>query len=268
MEIIEAFVKGKRTNQTLCEDGYIVTPYFAAVVDGSTSKIEGENKGREAMLCILEAIKKLSPKANKEQMLYSLTSVLAKRNTPLSRYQAQFRLTCSAVIYSCAHRCIWIVGDCQCRFSGKTFIHIKIVDSILSEVRSDMLHYLIAHGHSVEDLRSNDLARNFILNILREQTNFQNDLSTLNPYRYAVIDGTAIDPYLVPEIPIPATVKECVLASDGYPQLFDTLSETEEMLKTTLLNDPLCINSNQTTKGWLSQNNSFDDRCYLKIDVD
>ena len=46
MQIIEHFIQGKRNNAQLCEDGWVVTPHFAAVVDGSTSKVAGRNGGR------------------------------------------------------------------------------------------------------------------------------------------------------------------------------------------------------------------------------
>ena len=45
MQIIEQYIKGKRPDQRFCEDGWVVTPHFAAVIDGSTSKIAGRQGG-------------------------------------------------------------------------------------------------------------------------------------------------------------------------------------------------------------------------------
>ena len=104
-----------------------------------------------------------------------------------------------------------------------------------------------------------------IFDALREQTNFQNDPNPYNPYRYPVIDGTPIDDALVPEWEVPTEVHELVLASDGYPTLTDTLNETEENLQRLLKEDPLCIDENAATKCLMAGNNSFDDRCYLRI---
>lgn len=265
MRVIEAFLQGKRTNQGLCEDGFIVTPHFAAVVDGSTSKVPGHHGGRVAMLTVLAALQTLPPAANKEEMLRHLTLSLAAKNEPSARYEAQYRHTCSAAIYSRIRRCVWLVGDCQCRFGERSYTNKKTVDRVLSQVRGDILRYLLAHGHSSDDLRSDDIGRRLILGQLREQTNFQNDACSLNPFRYPVLDGTDVDPTLVPEISIPIYIKECILSSDGYPQLLSSLTETEQALRNLLAADPLCISANSGTKAWMQGDLSFDDRCYLRF---
>lgn len=55
----ECFLKGKQSSRTN-EDGMIVTPYFAAVIDGATAKstftYDGKKTGRLAMELALEAI--------------------------------------------------------------------------------------------------------------------------------------------------------------------------------------------------------------------
>jgi len=261
-------LQGKRPDQSLCEDGYVVTPHFAAVIDGSTSKVAGCNNGRMAMLTVGDAVRTLPPDADKEKMLSHLTRSLAVKNVPRARHEAQYRLTCSAAIYSRARRCVWLVGDCQCRFGGRTSTNGKTVDRVLSEVRGDILRYLLSHGHTPDGLRNDDLGRRFIFNLLREQTNFQNEPCPLNPFRYPVLDGTDVDSALVPEIPVPIYIKECVLASDGYPQLSDSLAETERTLEETLSADPLCISANPGTKAWMQGNLSFDDRCYLRLSIE
>lgn len=38
MKIIEQFIKGKREEQSKCEDGYIIKDNFIAVVDGVNAK--------------------------------------------------------------------------------------------------------------------------------------------------------------------------------------------------------------------------------------
>lgn len=112
---------------------------------------------------------------------------------------------------------------------------------------------------------ANDLGRAIIFDALREQTNFQNDPNPYNPYRYPVFDGTPVDNALVPELPVPKGVGEVVLASDGYPMLFDTWQPTEAYLQQVLQSDPLCIAANAATKCLMAGNVSFDDRCYLRI---
>ena len=59
MNIIEVFKQGKNEN-TPCEDGWIVTSDFAAVVDGSTAKIKvpvgQESPGHLAMRLVCKSI--------------------------------------------------------------------------------------------------------------------------------------------------------------------------------------------------------------------
>lgn len=268
MQQIEHFLLGKRNDAALCEDGFCLTPHFAAVVDGSTSKVAGRNGGRIAMELVTQALTTLAPDADKETMLAHLTQALQAHNPEQALTDAAYRLTCSAVIFSSHRRVVWLVGDCQCRFDNETYTHGKLVDEILTQVRCEAAHYLLTHGHTEAELRKNDLSRAVIFNALRDQTNFQNDPNPYNPYRYPVLDGTPVCPDLVPEITIPATTHELILASDGYPQLCNTLAETESHLHHLLEADPLCIDENRATKAWLQGNASFDDRCFLRIGIE
>ena len=38
IKIIESFIKGKKDNADLCEDGLVITTNYIAVIDGVTSK--------------------------------------------------------------------------------------------------------------------------------------------------------------------------------------------------------------------------------------
>lgn len=267
INIIESYIQGKRPDQSLCEDGYVVTPHFAAVVDGSTSKVEGRNGGREAMRLVVEAIGNLPPEAGKESMLQTLTQVLARHNPTEALTDAAWRLTCSTVIYSRARSAVWMVGDCQCRFGGTTHTNPKLIDTILTQVRCDVVRHLLSRGHTPDDIRRNDLGRAFIMDALHTQTNFQNDPNPLNPYAYPVLDGTPVRPDRVLEIPVSPETDSLILASDGYPIVGDTLAESERALQQMLHEDPLCIGQNAGTKCLVSGNHSFDDRCYLRLSL-
>lgn len=65
-------------------------------------------------------------------------------------------------------------------------------------------------------------------------------------------------------IPVPAG-SWVTLATDGYPVLFETLEESEAALAAALKKDPLCYRENPQTKGLITGNTSFDDRCYLQF---
>lgn len=265
MQIIENFLQGKRPDQTLCEDGWVVTEHWAAVVDGSTSKVPGRAGGKEAMQLVCSKLRTMPADVAKEELLQTITRELAAHHVPESAGNAEYRPTCSAVIYHRSRRVVWLVGDCQCRFGGRTYTHPKLVDEVLTRTRCDVVRYLLANGYTAEDIRKKDLGRAVIFDALREQTNFQNDPNPFNPYRYPVFDGTPVDPELVPEIAVPEDVREIVLASDGYPELADTWQQTEDRLQELLEADPLCYRENPATKCLMEGNLSFDDRCYLRL---
>ena len=266
MEIIEQFSIGKREGVP-CEDGWIVTNDFAAVVDGSTAKIKlqpgQESPGHLAMRLVCGAIREFPTDITLEEAMENLTCVIAE-DTPYAALH--YHPTCSAVIYSQHLREVWFIGDCQARWDEETHMYEKLVDQILTDVRCRAIHYYLEHGYTVEDIRQNDKGRAFIYDALCEQLHFQNDPDTTNPYRYPVIDGQKIDARQVHCLPV-GDADELILASDGYPMLFNTLEASEHYLQEVLEKDPLCINENKATKCLVEGNRSFDDRTYLKIKI-
>ena len=267
MKTVEKFVCGKSPDASLCEDGVVVTDEFAAVVDGSTSKVAGRHAGRLAMQTVVRALETVPASATLSETLTLLTRELASVSDPRGRSDAAFRPTCSAVIFSRRRREVWLVGDCQCRFGGKTHRVAKAVDEVLTEIRCCVLSHLLAQGHSVESLLRRDLGREAISDFLRLQTNFQNVTAAFNPFRYVVLDGTPVVPSAVTVLRVPAEEHSLVLASDGYPELFDSLAPTEQRLQELLRLDPLCISSNPGTKGLRPGNLSFDDRAFLRLEI-
>ena len=264
MEIIEHFSKGKRPDRP-CEDGWVATDDFAAVVDGSTAKIKidpaQESPGHLAMRLVCSAIRQFPADLCKEEALTVLTQVIAEDKTYASKH---YRPTCSAVVYSRHRREVWFIGDCQCRCGGETHKHDKVVDKILTDIRCDVIRYYLAHGYTEEELQQDDKGRAFIYDALCDQLYFQNDSDSYNPYRYPVIDGQTIDASLVPSMSV-GNSREIILASDGYPILLDTLDETERKLQEVLEKDPLCIQENPSTKCLVEGNDSFDDRTFLRL---
>lgn len=273
MEVIEVCCIGK-SRQRLCEDGWIVTDSYAAVIDGSTAKgtlrLGDKTTGRLAMETVKDAITRLPENACMEEAAVRLTQAIAAvyEATGIGekvKLEPENRLTCSAVIWSKRRREIWMFGDCQCRVGDRTFTNPKKVDDVLAGIRSDVLRYLTSHGHSMDELQTRDIGREMIFGALRDQCAFQNDGSN-NPYRYTVLDGFRVDPQTVPVVRAEEAT-EIVLATDGYPVLYNTLAETEASLREALKNDPLCFVSHPATKGMTRGNDSFDDRTYLRLAI-
>ncbi len=276
MKLLETFIQGKYADDARCEDGYVFTDDFAAVIDGSTSKraatygpppTETCSGGRLAMMTVSEALRRLPADIDRHTMVTALTEALRAVWPPEAAHCAAYRPTCSAVIFSRHYREVWMIGDCQCRYEGNTYTHPKRVDALLTEIRVTLLRHLLAHGHSLEELQRRDLGRAFIYEALRDQTYFQNDPNPYNPYRYAVLDGTAVDEQQILTLPIPHE-GTLILTSDGYPAVDDTWDATERHLQELLREDPLCIGPLAATKGLMEGQCSFDDRTYLSFRVE
>ena len=274
MKVTTCFQKGKNTVAT-CEDGIVVTDNFAAVVDGSTSKssfrMDGKTSGLMGMELVCDALRQLPPDCSVQEAVNFLTGRIRRFYDEHQLYEdakrhGEHRLTASAVIYSCQKHEIWMVGDCLCRFNGKTYGNPKPVDKLLADIRSDILHYLLRKGHSIASLQEHDLGREWIFPCLKDQCSFQN-AEDIGQWGYAVLDGFPVDISLVRILPVPVNAEFLVLASDGYPVLADTLEESEALLARQLAHDPLCIGSFRSTKGLMRGNVSFDDRSYLRVEM-
>ena len=273
MTIIEQFQKAKSDSREI-EDGIVVTDSFAAVIDGSTSKgnfeFEGKTSGQIAMEIVSNAITTLPDTADIDEITNILTLALHNfyeehQLLPMVSSHPENRPTCSIAIYSRFHHEVWLIGDTQCRIKGKTFDNPKLIDEVLSKVRADILEHLIKKGHSEDSLMQKDLGREYILPFLREQCHFQNSVLDY-PFSYAVIDGFPVAKEYIRTIDA-CHADEIILASDGYPILFDTLAETEEYLQGDLEKDPMRRLKHCSTKGVMLGNNSFDDRTFLRIKI-
>ena len=277
--IVEKFSAGKtpgsqQTTDKLCEDGIVTNADFAAVIDGSTSKgdfrFQGKTSGRTAMEILSGTIlHDLPPEADMPQAVALFTESIRKCyeahgwEKNMAR-QPENRLTASLVVYAAHRREVWQIGDCSCRFNGKTYSNPKPTDHVLATVRGDVLRYLLKKGHSTASLQADDLGRQWIWPYLKDQCGFQNS-DEAGLFGYAVIDGFPVDLSLVRVFPLPPDTRELVLASDGYPVVRDTLDASERELSRLLATDPLCIAECPSTKGLKPGNRSFDDRSYLRI---
>ena len=264
-------MKGKLNDRT-CEDGIIVTNDYIAVVDGSTAKgtltLGHKSSGRVAMETICESLKNLKQDCTKEETARYLSNAIQNLYIQYNLWNdavrdGKNRFTASSAIYSKYRNEIWLFGDCQCRVKNTTYHNIKVVDQILKTIRCDIIHYLLKKGHSISSLRHKDLGRLYIGDALTDQCSFQNATSA-GPFKYTVIDGFPIDCSNVPTISC-TEISEAILATDGYPLLFNTLNECEAYLHTELKKDPLCCFSLHTTKGTPFHANSYDDRALIRF---
>lgn len=269
MQIIEQTVVAKSPKKK-SEDGIIVTDDFVAVIDGSTSKTDRHyslfsTNGRLAMKLVASTLRHASKSVSMQQFCNDATQALRSkyRKRDLSRLtdHPEERLAASAVIFSRLRREIWMIGDCQCLINGQLYDNPKPSEALLARMRADEVKRLLAHGHTVEELLLNDMARPTIIPAMLQYMHEGQNKT------YAVIDGFDIPLNAVRQIALTFEPFELVLASDGYPTLCPTLAESEAALAQQLQTDPLNIGAFQATKACLKGNNSFDDRAYIRFKV-
>lgn len=187
---------------------------------------------------------------------------------PLERLQA------NAVVYSSETHEIWLFGDCQAMINGQRIPTTKKTDELLSALRSFVWQAQELEHNSTEHTTANsgkpnterpgtDPSRYAIMPFLRMQSAFANKRGE---YGYFVFDG-----YTDPQYPIRVLHvdpgDDIVLASDGYPFLEPTLSQSETALADLKASDPHLVSRFPSTKGFEPGLDSFDDRSYLRLTV-
>ncbi|MBQ3742183.1 MAG: hypothetical protein IJP74_05745 [Prevotella sp.] len=275
MRIIEQSIIAKNPAKK-SEDGIVVTDNFVAVIDGSTSKTSRRHcpwmsNGRYAMKLISRYVRRMPPSASCHDFCRGVTAYIYRHYrypllpflTPKSRIQRlvdhpEERLTASAIIYSRRRREVWMVGDCQCLAGGELYDNPKPYEKQLAEMRAARVRELLAQGVSQNEQLQSDPAREVIIPTLLETMKQQNKT-------FAVIDGFKIAEQFVPVYTLDFKPWELVLASDGYPVLCPTLEESEARLAEQRASDPLNIGGFKATKAFLKNNNSFDDRAYIRF---
>lgn len=277
MKVIESKIEGKKSPES-CEDGLVVTADFIAVIDGSTSKTPHHlspdmKNGRYAMVLISEYIQhELKPESTVEDFCEGVTSYIYNKVYRQQGIEEQMqahpeeRLTASAILYSKAKNEVWMVGDCQAIIDGKLYENNKPFEAIVARRRVE----LIRQGFTPQEARKT-IEPLFIQAMLEGQNK-----------TYTVIDGFPIyqkgmkvvslnapqknvETDVADSLPLPT--KEIVLASDGYPFLKPTLTESEEALAHLLAYDPQCTHEFIATKGIVVGNKSFDDRTYIRFQI-
>ena len=281
MKIIESKIVGKKS-QEACEDGMVVTDDFIAVIDGSTSKTPKHlnpdmKNGRYAMLLISEYIREqLKADASVDDFCQGVTEyIYNKVYQPLGvaerlAQHPEERLTASAILYSRARKEVWMVGDCQAIICGKLYENGKPYEEKIAQKRVE----LIQQGMSPAEARK-QIEPLLVRAMLEGQNKTYTVIDGFPIYREGVRvvplkmkqASNDIETYLEEHSKPISSPYEVVLASDGYPFLKPTLAESEEALAKQIANDPQNIKTFIATKGIVEGNKSFDDRTYVRIEV-
>lgn len=277
MKVIESKIEGKKSPES-CEDGLVVTADFIAVIDGSTSKTPHHlspdmKNGRYAMVLISEYIQhELKPESTVEDFCEGVTSYIYNKVYRQQGIEEQMqahpeeRLTASAILYSKAKNEVWMVGDCQAIIDGKLYENNKPFEDIVARRRVE----LIRQGFTPQEARKT-IEPLLIQAMLEGQNKTYTVIDGLPIYQKGVkvvslnAPQKNVETDVADSLPLPT--KETVLASDGYPFLKPTLTESEEALAHLLAYDPQCTHEFIATKGIVVGNKSFDDRTYIRFQI-
>lgn len=274
MEILEKHIEGKKINIYECEDELVVTDDFIAVIDGVTSKsaikLNNSTTGRFAAETIADVIKKFKKDISIEEAVTDMTEAIEDvyiSNSLLdtARNNVTDRLAASVIIYSRFCNEVWSIGDCQCMVDGEVHTFPKVIDDIISDARALYIETELLNGKTVEELLQKDTSREYVLPLIKAAAGFENS-SISSEYAFGVIDGFKTNEKSVHVIKT-ENCRTVILASDGYPKLFDTLEKSEDYLNHIIENDPLCFREYKCTKGLVKGNKSFDDRTYIRFRI-
>ena len=269
MRVIECNLMGKCHDTSLCEDGVKICNSSILVVDGATSssaRLWGKSSGRLGTEALCNSFASLAEERDAFALLChlneSLTQLREEGRTETG--DADWAPRASIVIYQEAFHRVINYGDCQFTINGKRFLNHKKIDLINAKRRADVLRKALRSGASTESLLMHDIGRDAIRDSLIHQHVFEN---AKGEFGYPVMNGSPLcADLMVVEHVRPGGM--LVLASDGYPDLKQTLAATEQRLQELLSEDPICIDTNVQTKGLYPGNSSFDDRTYVRVLVE
>lgn len=276
IKILETFKKGK-VNDLLCEDALYQSDHYIAVIDGVTSKTDflhdGKTTGKLASEIIYHVFESLHGNEAMaevvERINHEIMAFYDHIDFPYDKGEKGLQAAC--VIYSSFFREIWMIGDCQAVVDGNVYLNPKKSDVILSEMRSLILSTLEQERRGPaaryqEEREDYDTAREIILPWILRATIYANDDTT--EYGYSVFNGQAIPENLIKIIRLGGGEHEVILTSDGYPEVKENLTKSEESLKEILIQDPGCYKKYLSTKGVKKGQTSFDDRTYVRFITD
>ncbi|NWK54381.1 hypothetical protein HW115_02070 [Verrucomicrobiaceae bacterium N1E253] len=254
----------------VCEDGLFYNGSYMAVFDGATDKsgekYKGKKGGRISRDIIHRVFTSIPPNKNKE---YILDRINAEYKKFYSKYpdidfknDPVFRPSASLIWYNFNSRELVALGDCKARVDGIIYNdEEKLVDEICSELRSNIIKKLKL---SDAEIKEKDIAREYMMPLLKAQSHYQNNINAIEPFQYWVIDGFNIPKDKIKSWTFEVNPKVIELSSDGYLNIPENASvkEYELLLKQLLKNDPLRIKT-PATKGLKKGYISYDDRAVL-----
>ncbi|BAY22004.1 hypothetical protein NIES2100_17670 [Calothrix sp. NIES-2100] len=268
--VVESLSRSKYGEPTQGDDRLVITQHFVAVLDGATdtsgASYNGLSPGSFVAEIGAQALESLAPNSNATEAIEQLTQAVKQSLEIVKSDKIPIFAPCFAIIiFSNARREIWRVGDCQYLLDGKGHNPLSKVDEVTTQLRSLIVHSYLAQGKTIAELLQNDPSQNFLISIYRLQAFLSN--SPTEPFGYGVINGDQVPKKYIEVIKIPEQVKSVVLASDGYPDLRTTLTQSETILSEIIAKDPLFYDLYLGQRGLAPGRESFDDRTYVSLEL-
>ena len=267
----EKFLMSKSGDVGFCGDAIVDTEDFVAVIDGATPKGTRLWNGMKGDVFISRLIKQtietMDCSLSAEEAIDLINSKVRDSYTEndlvFEEMPIEETLQASLIIYSVRHHEVWCFGDCRLRINRRDYNNIKKLDSLMSDLRAFFVELQMIRGNYSYDPNEEDYGRACILPYLKEQNIFAN---TEYSFGYDVINGGKINLANVRKYAVQSGDR-VVIASDGYPKLFDSLEDTEMYLEKCIREDPECLYSLRGTKGIYYGNSSYDDRAFVGFTV-
>ena len=272
--VIESACLAKTGRPETNEDVLVLTPSFAMVIDGVTTKVRQRyteaslTGGRLAALTLAAASAELDPEIELDGAVEYLSARLVDVLRTAGADPAEpLGPAATWLCYSAPRREIWRVGDGPFRLGATVNAPRTPFERVAAQTRAFYNRALLANGTSFEEVAGSDPGRTLVVPLLRLATAFQNYPDPGCPFGHGMLDGK----------PVPTRFRECfavgattelVLGSDGSPSLEADLAESETALAQIMLTDPLRIAAARpAAKGRGVGDISFDDRTYLRLAI-
>ena len=269
---LEFFLQSKKgpTHGESCEDGLFFSSHYLVVVDGASDKtghrFDGHTGGWICKETILEVFRSLPGSEAPERIVGVINEALRERYKAYDidyRNDPQVRFSASLIWYDFDAHALYAVGDCKARIDGKPYnAEEKTVDRLHSELRCEVL---ALQERDLSQPLEHDPGRDYILPLLKNQTEYQNRADAPESLQYWVIDGTDIPDEEIRRWSFSEPPRVIELSSDGYAEFPSEMSVSgyEATLKELLEEDPNLAHRVKSTKGLKPGNTSFDDRTIL-----
>ena len=233
----------------------------------------GQTGGRWAALKIADELSRLAPETTLGDAEQRLTARLASEQAELhANWDDLPPAGATLVCFSRARREIWRIGDGHFALDGITHLGAMQIDEIALAVRWAYVECRRQSGMSDDDIADDPGQRgaqpgSLVRPLVERQHHFANSPKP-HPLAYAVLNGHPVPVHLRELTQVPADVREVLMSSDGYPQLFSTLEQTERYLAEDLRDDPLRIGLHRGFIAVKPPMLSFDDRSYVRLAID